>query len=106
MKRARGLLVAGLAFACAVASAADSSRELHGMADTFAAPGVALAWSVLRDAKGGDAATVVIRLVTDPQTYPFAAATGIDPFTAGREPRLAPTRVGGGIDIRVARARF
>ncbi len=103
--RARGVL-ACVAFACALASAADPPREVHGSADSFAAPGVALAWGVLRDSAAGDAATVVVRLVTDGQAYPLAAAAGIDPFGGGRESRLAAAAVGPGIDVRVPRSRF
>lgn len=106
--RSMALCVAAacLALACGIGSAAESAGEMHGMGDAFAAPGVALAWGVLRDSKNADAAVVVIRLATDPQVYPFAAAAGIDPFTSQREPRLAGTRTAGGIDIRVPRARF
>ena len=107
MTRGRaGWLAAVLALCCAVAGAAGPAPSVHGMADTFAAPGVSLAWGVLRDPAGGDAASVIIRVVTDAQAYPVVAAVGVDPFTQAREPRLAATRVGGGIDVRVPRARF
>ena len=42
------------------ANAADAPRELHGMADAFAAPGIALAWGVVRGASEA-ATTVVVR---------------------------------------------
>lgn len=102
----RTLACLAFAFASALAGAAGPAREVHGVADTFAAPGVALAWGVLRDPGGGDAATVVVRLVTDAQAYPAAAAVGVDPFSSGRESRLAGAAVGKGIDVRVPRSRF
>jgi hypothetical protein len=89
-----------------MAFAAEPPREAHGMADTFAAPGVALAWGVLRAPQGSDDATVVVRVVTDRNVYPYVAAAGIDPFTNAREPRLAAAPVGNGVDLRVPRARF
>ena len=44
--------------------AADGPREVHGSADAFAAPGVALAWGVLRGATEADT-RIVIRIATD-----------------------------------------
>jgi len=99
-------VIASLAFAVAVIGAADPPRVAHGDADTYAARGIALAWGVLRDARGPDAATVVVRIATDRDLYPLAAAAGVDPFTQAREPRLSATAVGAGIDVRVPRARF
>ena len=96
-----------LCFACAPAfcAAADAVREVHGMADAIAVPGVALAWAVARGSGTGDA-TVVIRIAVDAPRFPFADATGVDPFTRSRTTVLAGTRIGGGIDVRVPRAHF
>ena len=44
--------------------AADGPREVHGSADAFAAPGVTLAWGVLRGATEADT-RIVIRIATD-----------------------------------------
>jgi hypothetical protein len=99
-------LGAAVAFAIALVAGAEPPRVAHGEADTYAARGVALAWGVLRDARGPDAATVVVRIATDRDVYPLAAAMGVDPFTQARESRLAPTAAGGGIELRVPRARF
>ena len=49
--KARVLLVA---LCCAAAAVAQVPREVHGSHDAYAAPGVALAWGVLR---GADEAT-------------------------------------------------
>jgi hypothetical protein len=91
--------------ALATANAAESTRELHGSADIFSAPGVALAWGVLRGAT--EAATeVVIRIDADPGMFASLAVVGGDPFTKGERPILPLTSTAAGIDIRVPRAHF
>jgi hypothetical protein len=87
------------------AHAAEGLREVHGSADAFALPGMALAWSVLRGATD-DAALVVIRLVTDPALFSDVAVTGSDPFTARQQSLLALTPAAGGVELRVPRAHF
>ena len=57
-----GCVVAGIAMA---AQPADSPRTMHGSADAFAAPGVVLAWGVLRGADDAST-TVVVRIAADP----------------------------------------
>ena len=96
----------GFAFGIAIpGTAAETPRELHGMSDTFNAPGVALAWGVLRGAN--EAATVVVlRVVADPLEYRSIAATGSDPFTQRTKALLSATPVAGSIDVRVPRAHF
>ena len=100
-----------VACACIVAAfalpvrAADATRELHGMADAFAAPGVALAWGVLRGVD--EAATlVVLRIVANPETFAAVAVTGTDPFTQRTVAVLPWTPVSGRIELRVPRAHF
>src|SRR5437867_481303 len=100
-----------VACACLVATlalparAAEAARELHGMADAFAAPGVALAWGVLR---GADEATTMVslRIVADPAHFAAVAVTGTDPFTQRSVPLLPSTPVSGRIELRVPRAHF
>jgi hypothetical protein len=100
-----------LACLCAVsgiavsASAAEPMREIHGSADGFAAPGVALAWAVLRGATEGST-TVVVRIAADPRHFPVVAATGRDPFTQVTRPLLGATPTGGPVELRVPRAQF
>ena len=75
------------------------------MSDAFAMPGVALAWGVVR----GDSETatiVVVRIATQPASYPWLAVAGSDPFTQRRQPLLAATRSSGVIDVRSPRAHF
>lgn len=100
------LLLAALLLASGAAlHGAEAVRELHGMADAFAAPGVAMAWGVVRGAD--EAATVVVvRVVTRPASYPWLAVAGSDPFTQRKQPLLAATRSGGVIDVRTSRAHF
>jgi hypothetical protein len=103
MKRAAWLL--GVWLACGAATAADAPREAHGSADVFAAPGVMLAWGVLRGANEA-ATTVVVRIVTDPAAYPWLAVAGIDPFSKAEQPLLAAAASAGSLDVRIPRAQF
>ena len=89
----------------AVAAGGVPPREAHGSADAYAAPGVALAWAVLRGPS--EAGTrVVIRVVADPLLYTALAVIGRDPFTGRAQPLLARTPVAGTIDLTVPRAHF
>jgi hypothetical protein len=88
-----------------IADAADGPREMHGSADIFSAPGVALAWGVLRGAS--EAATeVVIRIEADPAMFASLAVVGGDPFTKGERPILPLTSTAARVDVRVPRAHF
>jgi len=102
------MILACLALAFRLAppdAAAETPAEAHGVADAYVAPGIALAWGVLRDAN--EAATmVVLRIVTDPQRYPSLAVVGIDPFTRREQPLLQRKSSSGVIDLRVPRAHF
>ena len=108
----RLVVIAGFAIGAAIAAAiapaspaAEPALEMHGMADAFAAPGMTLAWGILRGAS--EAATfVVLRIVADPAEFPVVAATGTDPFTQRTVPLLAATPNAGKIDVRVSRAHF
>jgi hypothetical protein len=97
-----------IGFTCAVASmafAADAPREVHGVGDAYAGPGIALAWAVLR---GGDEATtrVVLRIVADPKVYPTVAAIGRNPFNHEERALLPATPTAGEVELRVARAQY
>jgi len=100
----RILFAALAACLCSIAFGAGPAREMHGMSDAFAAPGVALAWGVLRSA--GDAHAVVdVRFAVDPMTYPRVVVVGRDPFSS-RERVLAASPTPGLTDLRVARTNF
>ena len=102
------LLLACFCIAAGVAhraSAADMPREVHGSADIFSAPGVALAWGVLRGAS--EVATlVVVRIVADRDAFASMAVIGLDPFTQRQQPLLPMTPTATGVDVRVPRAHF
>ena len=102
------LCSAGLALsaiAAPSARAADPPREVHGSADAFALPGVALAWGVLRAAKEDDTA-VVIRIETGPPGYAWIEVVGKDPFTQREQVLLATVQVAGPFDLKAPRARY
>ena len=86
--------------------AADTPREMHGSADAFATPGMALAWSVLRGATD-DATMVVIRIVTDSTVFTDIAVAGSDPFTSRQVSMLALTPSSSGVvELRTPRTHF
>lgn len=105
------MIRAAVAIACAAlvvgcfAHAAEPAREEHGSADAYAAPGVALAWGVLRGADEAST-TAVVRIMTDRRVYPWASVVGIDPFTQRKEMLMPPKRMEGNTDLRAARASF
>jgi hypothetical protein len=95
-------------FACVAAMpaiAAEGTREIHGSADAFAMPGLALAWAILRAPKEDDTA-VVLRIEADPLAYGWIEIVGKDPFSQREERLQAMTGVGGPFDLKVARGRF
>ena len=81
------------------------TREVHGSADVFAAPGVALAWGVLR---GADEATtaVVIRIDADPPSIPGCRRRASIRSRKAELPLLRITRGARSLDVRVPRAQF
>jgi hypothetical protein len=103
-RRSLALVVLALLFMPTL-RAADVPRELHGSGDAFAAPGLALAWGVLRGANE-DTTQVVLRVVTDPVAFSEVAVTGVDPFTQGQEAMRAMTPSPGSVDVRTPRAHF
>ncbi|HTP99650.1 MAG TPA: hypothetical protein VMN56_10005 [Casimicrobiaceae bacterium] len=87
------------------ALAAEPPREMHGSGDGFATPGVALAWAVQRGASEA-AATVIVRVATDPAIFPWMSVVGVDPFSKAELPRLAATKVDNVLDVQLPRAQF
>ena len=109
-RRTRATLLA-FAWLCVAAAApqraiaADGPREAHGSADAFAAPGVTLAWGVLRGATESTT-LVVVRIAAARDAFASVAVVGLDPFTQRQQPLLGATPVTADIDIRVPRAHF
>ena len=85
--------------------ATDPAREVHGSGDAYSAPGVALAWGILRNSDESKTLAVV-RVVTDPSVYRSVAVAGVDPFTSRRKTMMNPTDVGGAFDVPLPRPSF
>ena len=94
-----------IALVAAATGAADPPGQVHGSADAYAAPGVALAWGVLRGADER-ATVVVVRIVADPDVYPVVAATASNPFSQREQVLLPQTTSRGSVEVRVPRAQF
>jgi len=96
-----------LALCCSVgvAFAQAAPRESHGSHDVYAAPGLALAWGVLR---GSDEAStaVIVRIDVDPGAYPWLAVIAIDPFSKQEQVVQQPVQPAGPFDLRIPRAQF
>jgi hypothetical protein len=102
------LFLVGLTLAACAAvppSAPEPPREVHGKVDVFTAPGVALAWGVLRGASEEET-LVVIRLLTQRTMYPWFAVTGHDPFTQGKRQTFPATPSTDVTDLRTPRGHF
>jgi len=100
------LLVLGLPLLAWMAAAAtEPVREVHGSADAFAVPGIAVAWAVMRAPKEDDTA-VVLRVEPDVRIYPRVEVAGRDPFTQNQVVLFPATTVAGAFDVKIPRARF
>ncbi len=57
-------------------------REVHGASDTYAEPGLSLAWAVLQAGAGADPgdATVVLTIELDVARFPQLDVQGRDPL--------------------------
>ena len=84
---------------------AETPREAHGVADAYAASGVAIAWAILR---GNDESTTVVvaRVVADPRVYRWVSVVGIDPFTQRKQALMPTTQAGSNTELRASRASF
>jgi len=87
------------------AIAADPAQTVHGSADVYAAPGIALAWGILRGASE-TTTIVVVRVTADAQAFGSLEVVGVDPFTQKTERRLVPTALKDTVDVKVPRAQF
>ncbi len=92
-----------LALSGIAAAPARAAEQLHGESDSFAAPGVALAWAVLRGPTE-QATLVATRIVTEPARYPSVSVDAVDPFTRERRELLPPMPVDAGIELRRPRS--
>lgn len=102
------LLLAAVALQATFAEAAPDgagAREVHGVADAFVRPGIALAWGILRGKSEVDT-TVVVRVETTDPDFAFVAADGIDPFTQQRKAIQAAVPASTRADLRFPRTHF
>ena len=100
----RALLFGALVCTAALARAVEPV-QLHGASDTFAAPGVAIVWGVLRGPTE-DATLVVVRIAVDPAVFTHVAVEGVDPFTQQRQSLLAARPAAERIEQRTPRSRY
>ncbi len=84
---------------------AETPREAHGISDAFATRGVALAWGIVRG-RSETETVVVMRIATQPESYPWLGIAGVDPFTLRTKPLLVATASPGVVDVRSPRAHF
>jgi hypothetical protein len=101
---------AGISLALALAphgvqSESPPPKEVHGSLDAFAAPGLALAWAILRG-KEEASTEVVVRVEADPKVYRSLNVIGVDPFTKASQPLAAVTSAEGTMVVRVPRSSF
>jgi hypothetical protein len=89
----------------APAGAMQAPPPLHGADAVFAGHGVVIVWAVLR---GADEAgtSVVLRIAARDAAVAAVAVDLIDPFGGQRVHALAPSAIGSGRDLRIARPRF
>jgi hypothetical protein len=105
LRVARNVLLVLAVIGHATSVACAEPRADHGSSDVYTAPGIGIVWGIERGA--GDAeAVVVIRIATDPATYPWLTVRGVNPFTNAETPLLQPTAVERSVDVRIPRARF
>lgn len=87
------------------AFAVEPPPAVHGSSDLFSAPGVTLAWGVLRGATE-TSTLVVVRIVVAREAFGAANVIGIDPFTQREQTLLPPTATTAAIDVRLPRSQF
>ena len=105
LRGARNVLLVLAALGCATSVAQAQPRADHGSSDVYAAPGIGIVWGIERGASDAEA-VVVIRIATDPATYPWLTVRGVNPFTNAETPLLQPTVVERSVDVRIPRAQF
>jgi hypothetical protein len=98
----RGALAMLLGLALLVRVSAAPAAEVHGASETFAAPGIVLAWGILRGADE-ESTRVMLHMDVD-AAYGDVAVVGIDPFTRAAQPIMDTGR--GSIVVAASRAQF
>lgn len=85
--------------------AAGQGQELHGQDSVFAAPGVAIAWGVLRGAAEAET-QVIVRIARRGEAYRVVSVEAVDPFTRERRPVLDGRPLEDQVDVRTPRSAF
>ena len=99
------LLAAAVALLLGPLSVSAQGPELHGERDVFAAPGIIVAWAILRGATE-ETTQVVVRLAATGDAYRHVAVDGVDPFSRARRTIVPGAPVTGVLDVRSPRAGF
>jgi hypothetical protein len=98
----RRRLLATVAAVAVLSLHTAQAAEVHGASDAFAAPGIALAWGILRG-PDDESTRVLLRMDVD-VAYADVAVVGIDPFTRDTQTLLPSGR--GAIVVAASRAQF
>ena len=91
-------------YLAALLSTPVAAAEVHGQTDVFSAPGVSVAWAILRDSDEART-SVVVRLVTDAAIRTIAVK-GRDPFSNVEKSLVPATSTSGCLEVRIPRASF
>lgn len=83
----------------------SSAETVHGADSVFLAPGVAIAWGVLRTPTEEE--TVVVTRVSNPMArYAYLSVEGVNPFTGRRAVVVEGVPLGERADVKSPRAGF
>ena len=81
------------------------AETVHGADSVFAAPGIGIAWGVLRAATEEE--TVVVTRVSNPMArYAYLRVEGVNPFTGRRTAVVEGVPLGARTDVKSPRAGF
>ena len=81
------------------------AETVHGADSVFVAPGVGIAWGVLRAPT--EEATIVVTRVSNPKArFAYLSVEGVNPFTGARTAVVEGLPLGERADVRSSRAGF
>ena len=81
------------------------AETVHGADSVFAAPGIGIAWGVLRAATEEE--TIVVTRVSNPMArYAYLRVEGVNPFTGRRTAVVEGVPLGARADVKSPRAGF
>lgn len=107
MKNVAAVSTACLWFFCSGTASAQNpaATEVHGVGDTYAGAGIAIAWGILRGASES-ATLVVLRVAADRGKYKTVEVVGRNPFSKGERKLLDTQPISGRLEVRIPRASF